>query len=109
MAGETIVAVGEANFDTEVRQSPVPVLVDFWAPWCVPCRMVSPALEEVARERQGQIKVAKVNVDENPNLAAEYGVMSIPTIIRFEGGREVQRVVGALPRAHLLKRLGLAQ
>lgn len=109
MAGDTVVAVGEADFETEVRQAPVPVLVDFWAPWCVPCRMVSPALEEVARERQGEVKVAKVNVDENPNLAAEYGVMSIPTIIRFEKGREVQRVVGARPRAQLLKLLGLAQ
>lgn len=91
------VAVGEANFDREVLQSSRPVLIDFWAPWCAPCRMVAPALERLARDEAKALKVVKVNVDENPGLAGRYGAMSIPTMIVIKGGREVDRWVGALP------------
>lgn len=99
--------VSQANFHQVIEESPNPVIVDFWAAWCVPCRMISPILEELAQERQGSITIAKLNVDENPTIAAEYGVMSIPTLIKFQNGQETSRVVGALPKAQLLKKLGL--
>jgi thioredoxin 1 len=89
--------VSEANFDREVLQSDRPVLVDFWAPWCGPCHMVAPTVEALAREQAKALKVAKVNVDENPGLAGRYRAMSIPTMIVFMNGREVDRWVGALP------------
>lgn len=101
-----VVIVDENSFH-KVIQSQSPVIVDFWAVWCVPCRMISPILEEVAREQKGNVIVAKVNVDENPSIAAEYGIMSIPTIIRFKNGNETSRVVGALPKAQLLRKLGV--
>ena len=104
---DNVVVVSQANFHQIIDASPNPVVVDFWAAWCVPCRMISPILEEVANERAGTVTIAKLNVDENPNLAAEHGVMSIPTLIRFQNGQETGRVVGALPKAQLLKRLGL--
>jgi thioredoxin len=91
------VALHEADFDREVLQSDCPVLVDFWAPWCAPCHMVAPTLEALAREKGDSLKVAKVNVDENPGLAGRYHAMSIPTMIVVKGGREVDRWVGALP------------
>lgn len=103
---EFVVAADEQNFTT-VISGDKPVLVDFWAAWCMPCRMVSPILDEIAQERQGAVTVAKLNVDENPAVAAQYGVMSIPTIIRFEHGQEISRVVGALPKAEMARRLGL--
>lgn len=102
-----MVVVSQANFHQVIAESPNPVIVDFWAAWCVPCRMISPILEELAQERQGSITIAKLNVDENPTIAAEYGVMSIPTLIKFQNGQETSRVVGALPKAQLLKKLGL--
>ncbi|WP_243239470.1 thioredoxin [Sulfobacillus harzensis] len=101
-----VVTADQNNFN-QVIQGTQPVVVDFWASWCMPCRMVSPILDELAEERQGAVTVAKVNVDENPAIASQYGVMSIPTIIRFQAGEEVSRVVGALPKAELLRRLGL--
>ncbi len=91
------VSVNEANFEREVLQANRTVLVDFWAPWCAPCHMVAPALERLARDQAKALKVAKVNVDENPSLAGRYGAMSIPTMIVVKGGREVDRWVGALP------------
>jgi thioredoxin 1 len=98
------VAVSEADFDREVLRADRPVMVDFWAPWCAPCRIVVPTLEALARE-QNVLKIAKVNVDENPGLANKYGTMSIPTMIIFNSGREVDRWVGALPEKALRSRV----
>lgn len=103
---ELIQTADNQNF-VSVINTDQPVLVDFWASWCMPCRMVSPILEAIAEEKQGQVTVAKLNVDDNPAIAAQYGVMSIPTIIRFQRGEEVARVTGALPKAELTRKLGL--
>ncbi|MDF5719664.1 MAG: thioredoxin [Rhizonema sp. PD37] len=101
----SITAVTEATFNQEVLESEVPVLVDFWAPWCGPCRMVGPVVEEVATEYEGQVKVVKLNTDENPTVASRYGIRSIPTLIVFKGGRQVDTVVGAVPKTTLIKTL----
>ena len=85
----------EADFAAAVEQSPLPVVVDLWAPWCGPCRMISPALEEIARRRAGQLKIVKVNVDDDPAISARFGVQGIPTLLFFDGGRLVDRAVGA--------------
>ncbi len=103
---DKVITVSEDNFPSVVEQSEIPVVVDFWASWCVPCRMVAPLLEEIAQERQGGLLVAKVNVDENAALAERFGVRSIPTLIRFDHGQETNRVVGALPKTQLSQRLG---
>lgn len=98
-------AVTGATFEQEVLRSPVPVLVDFWAVWCGPCRMVAPILDELAREWNGAVRVAKVNVDENPELAQQFGVQSIPTLILFDQGQIKDRFVGALPKARMKERI----
>ncbi|NLU52167.1 MAG: thioredoxin [Clostridiaceae bacterium] len=86
--------VTKNEFDSEIANSKLPVLVDFWAPWCGPCRMLSPVLDELAGELAGQVKILKVNVDEEPELASKYGVMSIPTVIAFKEGKATKKVVG---------------
>jgi thioredoxin 1 len=98
-------AVTDATFDNEVLKSSTPVLVDFWAEWCGPCKMVSPVLEEIADEHKGKLTIAKLNVDENPDVAMRYGVMSIPTLALFIGGVEKKRPIGAMPKRNIVSEL----
>ena len=102
------VKVEDASFGEVVLQSKIPVLVDFWAPWCGPCRMVSPVVEELAEEYEGKVGFGKVNVDENPKTASQYGIMSIPTLILFKDGKPVSNVVGFRPKDELKKSLDTA-
>lgn len=97
---DNIIEVTDANFQAEVLESESPVLVDFWAPWCGPCRVVAPVLEEIANERP-DLRVVKLNVDENQATAAKYQVLSIPTLIVFKGGAEAKKVIGAYPKKRL--------
>ena len=97
--------VTDASFKQEVLDSEVPVLVDFWAPWCGPCRMVAPVVDEIAQQYDGQIKVVKLNTDENPNVASQYGIRSIPTMMVFKDGQQVDMVVGAVPKTTLANTL----
>ena len=94
-------AVTDASFEQDVLKSDLPVLIDFWAPWCGPCRMVAPIVDEIATEFEGKIKVFKLNTDENPNVASQYGIRSIPTLMIFKGGQKVDTVVGAVPKTTL--------
>ena len=95
----------ESTFDTEVARHTGVLMVDFWAEWCAPCRAIAPALDELAKDSAGSIGLAKVNVDENPGLAARYGIRSIPTILFVKGGQVVDQVIGAVPKSQLKKRL----
>jgi thioredoxin 2 len=99
------VVVTDANFAREVGQSPLPVLLDMWAAWCGPCRMIAPVVEQLAAELAGRVRVGKLNVDENPQVAARFGVQSIPTLLVLKNGREVDRLVGVQPKQEILRRL----
>lgn len=96
-----VTEVKEADFKEVVLDSDVPVLVDFWAPWCGPCRMVAPVVEEIAQQYEGKVKVVKLNTDENPQIASQYGIRSIPTLMIFKDGEKQETVVGAVPKTTL--------
>jgi len=98
-----IAQISDDSFDSEVLKSPVPVLIDFWAPWCGPCRAIAPIVEELAEEYAGKLKIVKLNVDDNPRTPARYGVRGIPNLILFKNGEVQQQIVGAVPKAHLVK------
>ena len=93
--------INDSNFKSEVSDSQIPVLVDFWAPWCGPCKMVAPVLDEISKEYEGKVKVAKLNVDESPNTATEFGIRSIPTLIMFKDGKVLEQTIGVQSRENI--------
>jgi thioredoxin 2 len=100
---------GDANWQSEVESSAIPVLVDFWAPWCGPCRAIAPALESIASDKVGRLKIVKVNVDENPRVASRFGIQAIPTLMVFRDGKMIDEMRGALPKPAIEARLGQLQ
>jgi thioredoxin 1 len=105
MANQNIVQLSSSNFASEVKQSKLPVLVDFWAEWCGPCKAIAPVLDELATNHTGKLKIGKVNIDENQDLAAEYGIRAIPTLIIFKNGEIKEQMVGALSKKDLESRV----
>ena len=101
-----VLAVTDESFEREVLQSTTPVLVDFWAPWCAPCRAIGPVVEELSREYEGKLKVVKMNVDDNPRTPSQYGVRGIPTLLVIHGGQVKEQLIGAQPKAKLVTAIG---
>jgi thioredoxin 1 len=108
MASEKVTHVTDSNFETEVMKSATPVLIDFWAPWCGPCKAIAPIVEELADDYAGRLKVVKVNVDDNPMTPARFGVRGIPNLIIVKGGEVKQQIVGAVPKQHLVRAVDTA-
>jgi thioredoxin 1 len=107
MAGNTV-EFNDANFEQEVLKSELPVLVDFWAPWCGPCRMIAPSIEALSTEYAGKVKIGKLNSDDNPDVSAKFGIRSIPTLLIFKNGEVVNQLVGALPKDKIAEQLDRA-
>lgn len=105
MAGVNVIQLKDSTFKNEVLEAQEPVLVDFWASWCGPCKMIAPVIDELADDYKGKVKICKLNVDENGRTAQEYGVMSIPTMILYKNGQEIDRLVGFMPKANIAKKL----
>ena len=101
MASADLVTITDQNFQSEVLASDLPVLIDFWAPWCGPCRAIAPVVEELAKEYKGKVKIGKMDVDDNQDTAAKYGVMSIPMLLLFKNGQVAEKIVGAVPKMKL--------
>lgn len=99
------IEITDATFEEEVINSEIPVIVDFWAVWCGPCKMIAPIMEEFAEEYEGKIKIGKVDVDHNPNIAVKFGIRSIPTVLYFKDGNVVEQIIGAYPKSHFTKKL----
>lgn len=108
MASDGIIELNDANFDSEVINSDTPVLVDFWAPWCGPCRAVAPIVEEISSSYAGKVKVGKLNVDDNQQTTMKFGIRSIPTLIVFKGGQAVEQIIGAVPKGEIERAVGKA-
>ncbi|HXR35128.1 MAG TPA: thioredoxin [Candidatus Binataceae bacterium] len=108
MASANIKHISDSNFEGEVLKSPTPVLIDFWAPWCGPCKAIAPLLDELADEYAGKLKVVKINVDDNPETPARYGVRGIPNLLIIKGGQVKDQIVGAVPKGHLVRALDAA-
>jgi thioredoxin 1 len=102
---DAVIEITESNFEREVSQSSLPVLVDLWAAWCGPCRMIAPVVEELAKTYDGKVKMSKLNVDDHPQVAAKFRVMNIPTLLLMKSGQEVDRIVGVVPKEELARRL----
>ncbi len=105
MPSETIVEVVDSEFDQQVMESSIPVLIDFWAPWCGPCRALAPVVEEISKDYEGKVKVGKINVDENPEVTMKFSIRSIPTLIVFKNGEVKQQIIGAVPKSEIEKAL----
>ncbi|MFQ6002889.1 MAG: thioredoxin [Candidatus Zixiibacteriota bacterium] len=99
------VELNDGNFESQVLKSDLPVLIDFWAPWCGPCRMVGPIVEEIAKDYEGKLKVGKLNVDESSQTASKYGIMSIPSLLFFKGGKVIDQIVGAVPKKQFIEKI----
>lgn len=105
MAEEKVIELNASNFEEEVLKSEVAVLVDFWALWCIPCQMVTPIVEQLAREYEGKVKFCKLNIEETPEIADRYSIMSIPTLLLFKEGKVVDRIIGAVPKQQIITKL----
>ncbi|MDH4226837.1 MAG: thioredoxin [Deltaproteobacteria bacterium] len=105
---ENVIEVADSSFDAMILKSELPALLDFWAPWCGPCKAISPTVEQLAAEYKGKLRVAKINVDDNPATPSNFGVRGIPTLILFKGGKEVDRIVGAVSKSNMISLIGKA-